>query len=60
MSRPLRIEYPGAWYHIMNRGRRREKIFLDSSDYQKWLSLFEQIPLIFKWNLRLSYIANFT
>ncbi|NOQ45397.1 MAG: hypothetical protein GQ559_01780 [Desulfobulbaceae bacterium] len=22
MSRPLRIEYPGAWYHLMNRGRR--------------------------------------
>jgi hypothetical protein len=20
MSRPLRIEYPGAWYHVMNRG----------------------------------------
>ena len=30
----------------------------DSS--QKWLSLFEQIRLIFKWILRLSYIANFT
>ncbi len=28
MSRPLRIEYPGAWYHIMNRGRRSESIFL--------------------------------
>ncbi|MDQ1334586.1 MAG: Transposase, partial [Thermodesulfobacteriota bacterium] len=22
MSRPLRIEYPGAWYHVMNWGRR--------------------------------------
>ena len=19
MTRPLRIEYPGAWYHVMNR-----------------------------------------
>lgn len=27
---------------------------------QKWLSLFEQIRLIFRWNLRLSYIAIFT
>ena len=27
MSRPLRIQYPGAWYHVMNRGRRREVIF---------------------------------
>jgi len=21
MSRPLRIEYPGTWYHVMNRGK---------------------------------------
>jgi hypothetical protein len=27
MSRPLRIEYPDAWYHVMNRGRRSEKVF---------------------------------
>jgi hypothetical protein len=26
MARPLRIEYPGAWYHVMNRGRRKEEI----------------------------------
>ncbi len=24
MARPLRIEYPGAWHHVMNRGRRAE------------------------------------
>ena len=33
MSRPLRIEYPDAWYHIMNSGRRSENIFLDKKDY---------------------------
>jgi len=33
MSRPLRIEYPGAWYHIMHRGRRYEAIFEDTNDY---------------------------
>ena len=27
MSRPLRIQYSGACYHVMNRGRRGEKIF---------------------------------
>ena len=25
MSRPLRIQFPDAWYHVMNRGRRGEK-----------------------------------
>jgi hypothetical protein len=34
MSRPLRIEYPKAWYHVMNQGRRSEKIFYDSQDYK--------------------------
>jgi len=27
MPRQLRIEYPGAIYHMMNRGDRRETIF---------------------------------
>jgi hypothetical protein len=29
MSRKLRIEYPGAMYHAMNRGDQREDIFKD-------------------------------
>lgn len=28
MSRPLRIEYPGAFYHVMNRGANHKSIFL--------------------------------
>ena len=30
MPRALRIEYPGAIYHLMNRGDRREPIFRDT------------------------------
>ena len=37
MSRPLRIEYPGAWYHVMNRGRRGEEIFTEKNDYKLFL-----------------------
>ena len=29
MARPLRIEYPGAYYHVMNRGQSRRNIFID-------------------------------
>ena len=29
MPRQLRIEYAGAMYHLMSRGDRREKIFLN-------------------------------
>lgn len=48
MSRPLRIEYPGAWCHIMNRGRRRENIFLNSSDYQAFVDLLANVSDMFK------------
>ncbi len=37
MSRPLRIEAAGMWYHIMNRGNLRKDIFLCDEDYQKFL-----------------------
>ena len=32
MPRPLRIQFPGAIYHLMNRGDRRESIFHDDQD----------------------------
>lgn len=37
MSRPLRIQYPGAVYHVMNRGRARQPTFFDDTDYQSFL-----------------------
>ena len=37
MARKLRIQYPGAIYHVMNRGDRREAIFEDDEDRQRFL-----------------------
>ncbi len=37
MPRPSRIEYHGAIYHVMSRGDRHEKIFLDDVDCQDFL-----------------------
>ncbi len=37
MARKLRVEYPGAIYHVMNRGDRREPIFKDEADYQRFV-----------------------
>ena len=42
MSRPLRIEYPGAWYHVMNRGRRGEKIYTERNDYRLFIELIKE------------------
>ncbi|MBU1784131.1 MAG: transposase, partial [Candidatus Omnitrophica bacterium] len=47
MSRPLRIEYPGAWYHVMNRGRRKEEIFFEESDFKIFLEVLNQTSRIF-------------
>jgi putative transposase len=37
MARKLRVEYPGAIYHVMNRGDRREPIFREDSDREMFL-----------------------
>ena len=42
MARKLRIQYPGAMYHVMNRGDRREAIFQDDQDRQGFLSTLEE------------------
>jgi putative transposase len=52
MARPLRIEYPDAWYHVMNRGRRREEIFTDPQDFNAFLKLLEESTLL--WGVRIS------
>lgn len=42
MPRKLRIQYPGALYHVMNRGDRREDIFADDKDHEKFLETLGQ------------------
>jgi hypothetical protein len=37
MPRQVRIEYPGAIYHVMSRGNRRQDIYLDDVDRQDFL-----------------------
>ena len=52
MSRPLRIEYSGAWYHVMNRGRGGEPVFMGRPDYEAFVSLLEKTHEL--WNLRIA------
>jgi putative transposase len=42
MSRPLRIEFPGAVYHVTSRGDRREPIFVDDTDRAALLNVLGQ------------------
>jgi putative transposase len=41
MARPLRIEYPGAFYHITSRGNERQKIFRSLKDRERFLTYLE-------------------
>lgn len=51
MSRPLRIQYPGAVYHVMNRGNARQVIFKTPAHYQLFLRcLAESVQL---WHLKI-------
>lgn len=42
MARPLRIQYPGAWYHVTCRGNARANIFRGDKDRRKFLALLEE------------------
>lgn len=41
MARPLRIEYPGAFYHVTSRGNERKDIFKSQRDREQFLSYLE-------------------
>ncbi len=51
MARPLRIEYPGAIYHVMSRGNQRRPIFDDERDYHRLLQGLEQSVRRFGWEM---------
>jgi REP element-mobilizing transposase RayT len=48
MARPLRIEYPGAYYHVMNRGLSRRDVFLEDRDRDGFLGLLSDISRLWK------------
>jgi putative transposase len=37
MARPLRLEFPGAMYHVIARGNERKSIYRDDEDRQRYL-----------------------
>ena len=43
MARKLRVEYTGAIYHVMNRGDRRELIFMDDADRQRFVETLGEV-----------------
>jgi REP element-mobilizing transposase RayT len=42
MSRPPRVEYAGAFYHVIARGNRQQPIFHGEEDYRKFLDSLDR------------------
>ena len=49
MSRPLRIQYPGALYHITSRGNGYNKIFIDDEDRKTFLKILASAVEKYDW-----------
>lgn len=49
MARPLRIEFPGAFYHVMSRGHRQESIYYDGADRKAFLDILAEVIERFDW-----------
>ncbi len=43
MARPLRIEFPNAWYHVMNRGAKRAPIYHTDNDRTAFLNILSDV-----------------
>jgi len=49
MSRPLRLEYAGALYHLTARGNARQAIFVDGADRRLFLACLGEVVARFGW-----------
>ena len=49
MARPLRLEFPGALYHLTSRGNRQEDIFKDDTDRVAFLSVLNKVCGTYNW-----------
>jgi REP element-mobilizing transposase RayT len=49
MARPLRIQYPGAVYHVTSRGNAGQAIFKDDRDRDELLATLRRVTERFRW-----------
>ncbi|MBO6655666.1 MAG: transposase [Pseudomonadales bacterium] len=55
MSRPVRIEFPGAVYHVTSKGREGQVVFKDKEDRGVFLNVVENVVDRFGWLIH-SYV----
>jgi REP element-mobilizing transposase RayT len=51
MARPLRLEHPGALWHVTARGNERGEVFRDDADRREFLAVLGRTVSIYGWRL---------
>jgi putative transposase len=51
MARPLRLEHPGALWHVTARGNERGDVFRDDADRREFLAVLGRTVTIYGWRL---------
>jgi len=51
MARPLRIEFEGAFYHVLARGNARQRIFLGDGDRNLFVGNLGRVSQRFDWTV---------
>ena len=51
MARPLRLEFPGALWHVTNRGVEQRSIYADDRDRRRFLRLVARVVVERRWKL---------
>ncbi len=58
MSRPLRLEFSGALYHVTSRGNERKEIYLTESDFELFLDVLNAVCTQFNWVVHAYCLMN--
>ena len=58
MARKLRVQYPGAIYHVMNRGDRRAAIFFEDEDRELFLETLGEVCHKAPWQMHAYCLVN--
>ena len=58
MARPLRIEYPGAIYHVMSRGNEQRHTFYDNDDCARFLKTLGDVTERYNWLVHAYCLMN--
>jgi REP element-mobilizing transposase RayT len=51
MARPLRVQVAGGFFHVTARGNRRQPIFMDNVDVERFIAILAEVAARYGWRL---------